>query len=372
MSTQLPRNAEKFQKLDAHARSQYVRYFGEAIPAAPRRGPVEVDYWSISYKLAFPERSIFVKIPKVDRYEADVAAVVMDQLARESAQVEFDGFRQIHKIGDWPTGCAAVRPLEYVPSFNSILTEYVPSEDLFRQCRRAVFRSILPLASKTPNVHLSLNRCGAWLRHFQRVQKNTGPIQAGSAQLLADIRLWSAEIKEMCVYRPLVDSVLGRLEKNPWSQELPAARACEGFEVRNVIVDRTGTIRIVDPGQISRSSGFEDVAHFLVSLTMLFWGTPALWLGIFSSRPYRQSFLDGWEPGDRKVDRVLIAWFETWEWFREWREACRVVAQKPYSLPVRRLLRAAYVDGFFLNRIDEASTRAVGKSRTDETRFGIG
>ena len=313
-----------------------------------------MDYWSISYKLAFPDHSVFVKIPKADRYQTDVALVVKDSRALESAITEFEGFEQLHRIGNWPVGCASVRPLEYVSSFNSILTEYVPSEDLFRQCRRA---AVLGMGQAAGAVHLSLRRCGAWLRHFQRAHEDCAPRLFDSGELLADIRDWATEIKDLCIRPALVDSVLDRLVHHPWRKELATARTCEGFEVRNIIVDASGTIRLVDPGKLSLSSGLKDVAHFLASLTMLYWGTPALWLGVLLSRPYRQAFLDGWGQQDNTADPAVIAWFETWEWFRQWLEAYRVVAQKPYSATVRRLLRAGYVDAFFLNRIAEASVR---------------
>jgi len=353
------RNDDVFEKLDGHAQSQYIEYFGDPGPKVPTRGPVEVDYWSISYKLAFPTRSIFVKIPKADMHQTDISSVVQDPRALESARTEFDGFKQIYSIRNWPAGCAAVRPLDYVSSFNSIITEYVPSEDLYVQCRSAGVRCGLPGRLGAASVHVSLNRCGAWLRHFQSAHELGGSVHSNSDQLLADIRLWAAEIRSLCVRPAVVDSFLDRLGQSPWSQEMRTARTCEGFEVRNVIVDCKGNIRLVDPGKVSWSSGLEDVAHFLVSLTMLYWGTPALWLGVPVSRSYRKSFLDGWMQRDRPVNPAIMAWFEAREWFRQWLEAYRVVSRKPYSSTARRVLRAVYVDAFFLNRIADATARAV-------------
>jgi hypothetical protein len=203
-----------------------------------------------------------------------------------------------------------------------------------------------------------LRRCGAWLHHFQQAHGRQGKVLVTSEQLLSDIKVWSREIRTLCVRPAVVDRTIAELERSQWSEEMERARTCEGFEVRNIIVDRDGTIRLVDPGKLSWGSGLEDVAHFLVSLTMLYWGTPALWFGITGSRSYRRSFLDGWAPGGVSFKPATIAWFETRELFRQWADAYRVVSRKPYSSALRRVLRAVYVDAFFLNRIARAASRA--------------
>jgi hypothetical protein len=121
--------------------------------------------------------------------------------------------------------------------------------------------------------------------------------------------------------------------------------------VRNIIVDQAGTVRLVDPGKIAWSSGLEDVAHFLLSLTMLYWGTPMLWMGIPLAKSYRRSFLEGWAQKRPKISPTILAWFEIRELFRQWLEAYRVLERKPYPSLLRNFLRFAYVDAFFLNRI---------------------
>jgi hypothetical protein len=288
-------------------------------------------------------------------YQADLPSIVRDPGARKSAETEFNGFTDIYSIRDWPEGCSAVRPLDYMSSYNAIVTQFVPSEDLFRQCRRAVTCGGAPASE---HVHDSLGRCGTWLRHFQRSHDCRQTLRITSDQLLSDINGWAHAIKPLSIRPRLLDSLLHRLESNPWAQDVPKARTCEGFEVRNIIVDRGGTVRLVDPGLLSWSSGLEDVAHFLASLTMLYWGTPALWLGVPTAKSYRHSFFDAWNLQDLWLAPEILAWFETREWFRQWSEAYRVLSRKPYPPTLSRFLRAVYVDAFFLNRIQQTTAIA--------------
>jgi hypothetical protein len=130
--------------------------------------------------------------------------------------------------------------------------------------------------------------------------------------------------------------------------------------VRNVIVDGDGTVRIVDPGNLSCSSGLEDVAHFCASLCMLYWGGPLLWSGIPLAWSYRRSFLQGWANGNAEIEPSILAWFETREWFRQWMEAYRVLARKPYPRLLCDFMRFAYVDAFFLNRVEHNVRLACG------------
>ena len=361
-------NERSLAQIDEYACSRYGEYFPDAARGRiADRGPVELDYWSISYRLAFPEHSIFIKIPKVEPYQSSISHIARDARARRSAEIEFDGFRRIHGIPDWPAGCSAVRPLEYIPGFNAIATEFHPSRDLFRVCRQAAFPGKLRSPSSAEDAHSSLRRCGRWLRHFQRAGHGGETLTVGSGQLLADIGAWAGEIETLCLRPRFVRQILNTLERHPWSAAFPKSRTSEGFEVRNIIVDRAGTVRLVDPGQLGWSSGLEDVAHFLVSLTMLFWGRPSLWLGIPIARAYRRSFLDAWRAGDASVSAGVLAWFETRELFRQWRDAYQVIARKPYSAAARRLLRAAYIDLFFMNRIRRAAALAGGGQTTERT-----
>jgi hypothetical protein len=357
-----PTNETVFAQIDEYAQTKYPQYFpdGASCPA-PTRGAVEVDYWSISYRLTFRDGSIFIKIPKADMYEADILSILRDPRARNSGEAEFEAFTKIHAIGDWPEGCSTVRPLEYVPQFNAIVTEFFPSKDLFVQCRRASTVGRLTPGRNPEGVHASLARCGAWLRHFQRAHDAHGQVAVRSDQLLSQMTLWSKDIERTCIRPRFLKTVLEALRASRWSVTMPEARTCEGFEVRNIIVDGAGTVRLVDPGQLSWASGLEDVAHFLVSLTLLFWGTPSLWLGIPTAREYRRCFLRAWALQDAQVPERILAWFEMRELIRQWREAHLVVSRKPYPAAVRRCLGGIYVDPFFHNRIAATLLRASDK-----------
>ena len=356
----LNRNQSLLAELDASIRSRCEKYFGQSEAGTPNRGPVEFDYWSVSYKLMFTSRSVFVKIPKMNMRERDIAAVLTNSASLESARTEFDSFLKIHAITQWPEGCSTVRPLDYAEQFNAIITEYSPSEDLFRQCRAAM----LPIFSKSEEgqrIRTSVQHCGEWLRHFQEFELDCSPVQVDSRQVFEDIRSWADEIMPLCSRPGHLRKLLDEFRQESWSSYLPRVRTCEGFEARNILVDRDGVIRVVDPGKIGLSSGLEDLAHFLASLTMLYWGTPFLWLGIPFAKPYRQAFLEGWSARGREVDSTLLAWFEVREWFRQWLEAYKAVAQKRCGRFIRGILRSTYVDTFFLNRIEHCSSVACGR-----------
>jgi len=358
-----------FEQIDHRVRTMLATWFPSTAGSGTEaeRGQVEVDYWSISYRLTSVQHSVFVKIPKMDMYQTEIASILKDPKARQSAQTEFDGFTRIHRIKDWPDGCSTVRPLAFIEEFNALLTEFTPSVDLFKQCRR-LEPQILPKSEFSQRVQKSLRHCGEWLDRFQGSNEDKSEIQVDSQQLLEDILAWAAQIDTLCVCPNQLHALLRRLKQSTWSQELPRSRNCEGFEVRNIIVDQAGTVRLVDPGNVSWSSGLEDVAHFLVSLTMLYWGTPVLWMGIPLAETYRRSFLEGWAQNRSKVSLPILAWFETRELFRQWLDAYKVLERKPYPDFLRKFLRFAYVDAFFLNRIKHNVKLACQPvPRTDST-----
>lgn len=366
-------NDAVFAQIDHRVQTMLATWFpntAERRGTEALRGPVEVDYWSISYKLAFDGHSVFVKIPKMDMYQAEIPSILLDSSARRSAQIEFHGFTVIHGINDWPDGCSTVRPLAFLPEFNALLTEFTPSVDLFKLCRR-LGPQFFPKSRFSIEVQHSLRHCGEWLDRFQHSEGSQTEISVKSQQLLEDILAWAAEIESLCVCRNQLHRLLQGLKQSEWSEELPRSRNCEGFEVRNIIVDKSGTVRVVDPGNVSWSSGLEDVAHFLVSLTMLYWGTPMLWMGPLLAKPYRRSFLEGWARSGKTVSPPILAWFETRELFRQWLEAYRVLERKPYCDLLRKFLRFAYVDAFFLNRIKhnvEIACRKTAKSQCTRKR----
>lgn len=52
-----------------------------------------------------------------------------------------------------------------------------------------------------------------------------------------------------------------------------STRTLKGLDIRNILIDKGGLLRILDPGKMKRDCIEADLARFLVTCRILYWGS---------------------------------------------------------------------------------------------------
>lgn len=304
-------------------------------------GPVRLDYWSLTFLLrcsgSDADRSFFVKIPKSQALASSPEGA-LDEQSRSLGRAEFETQRGLWAFAQ-THGLTAVRPLAYLDRSNAILTNFVPSEALEKICRQAMLRSWRH--SDDPALG-ALMATGAWLRKFHDAQEATAQdleleVKSEALRRFEDLSDRSAAPGLVRALRDQLRAV--PIEPGSWR----TVASLPEFQVRNIMVGADG-IYPVDTDEPRPRPAEADLARFVISLHMLFWGSPLFLVRPRANRQLVQWFLDGYgrpDFGSTGLDR----WLLVSEWLRQWQDAYFVLDRiKTYREPLRSLVGRIYID----------------------------
>jgi hypothetical protein len=321
-----------------------LRALGE-IGARDQLGPghVELDYWSLTFPIRCKgpggNRSYFIKIPKSGALTNTSGGVLYDE-SRSQGRAEFETLRVLWSFAQGH-GLTAVRPLAYLDQADAILTDFVPAVELYEICRWAALGSRWNRARASD----ALAATGTWLRKFHDSQEPGSPI--AEFDLRSEFLKRFEWLSEKAARPRLVRAIWEQLRAVPLDPGATRIVASlPEFEVRNVMVGIDG-IYPVDTGEPRPRPPEADVARFVVSIAMIFWGSPLFLLTRRADIGLIRAFLDGYgRPnfGSKALDR----WFLGLEWLRQWQDAYFVVDRvKSYPTALRQLIAWLYIDGPF-------------------------
>ena len=157
----------------------------------------------------------------------------------------------------------------------------------------------------------------------------------------------------------LAENFQARLSRLNLDLPCPVATCMSGFQVRNVFVTG-GKLIFLDPEDLAEGHTLQNVASFLVSLELLFWGTPWFLLPLPLRNQMREAFLEGYGANAPFDTRALWLW-EIKQFVVYWKCAYRVLANKGYPRPVSFLVRKIYIDRFYSKAVMNRLEALVGQ-----------
>jgi hypothetical protein len=247
----------------------------------------------------------------------------------------------------------AIKPLTYWPEWNAIVTDRVKGRDLYAVLRTAPFMPRISGRLHQKELFLMLGALGEWLANFQLNFDSTESPILDSRDYAADINGYWQTIGSYSRHQRKIRSIAERVNQIKIQNPQTFCPHIEGFEIRNVLVERSSKrLFVLDPGQISFKCYLENIAEFLISLDILYWGT-AWFLSRWSFlQTMHSAFLEGFTRCIPIAPDWLL-FFKIKELIHSWSAACLVLDRKKVPAALKVLLQSVYVDRFY---IDELAT----------------
>ncbi len=349
-------NAELAAAAAAEATSM-LRDIGKLRPQqALLPGSIETDYWSFTLPLlADGGRPLFfMKIPKSDIRLTRIRTAVYDQASCLEARTEYESLAQLSEFAE-SAYLPAIKPVLFLANYNAIITEFTRGSQLFERCRAA---ALWPHTKKGPTLAI-LAGAGAWLRRFHDATASPGTNLSHDRAALAECIDTLTALASRVIMRKQHRELLSKLKTVgvPPDSGNPVI-SIPGFEVRNLLISDRGPTPL-DPGRLAPAPRAADLAHFRVSLDMLFWGTPWFIVGVGAPKVQIDAFLSGYNEsrfGSSARDRLFLAR----EWIRLWSSGHLILEQaKRYPAGLRWLAAREYVDRRFLSKLSPIVTSLV-------------
>jgi hypothetical protein len=330
---------------------------GYACKGVKESGPLEINCFSICFWIDFLEdydsNGVYVKIPKIILYDSQKQNILpLSSGDKALAKNEYDSLVYLSK--HWQNDDLAVwfvKPLGFIEAFNAIITKRFYAGHFFKLYRKQDTNRKFSIFKKTDAVSEAMCRLGKALARFHS-QTQSGTFEFQADGVLNKIRGYASELQTYGVKARYFDKAIRRLEKfTGFSETTPAAINLKGFDIRQVFIDEADGLHLLDPGKMKIGFREVDLARFIVTCRILYWGSPLIFLHLTPSSVYEEQFLFGYlgeKPKVGKILRLLIIK----ELFKHWRMASFILDKRQWSDKKKRFLAKTYMDPFYKRQIN--------------------
>ena len=312
-------------------------------------GPLEINCFSVCFWLTFVGKmglkGVYVKIPKIILYNKENEKIIpFSYEEKKLAEQEYDSL--VHLSQHWKSEdirVQFVKQLGFIEKYNAIVTERFYAKHFFQVFRQ---RDLKRRIGKDPDVvHDVMSRLGMALSRFH--QTSVRECTFNSKNVILKMRNICSELKSFGIEENLIDSILHRLSDfNTLERRTYDVCTLKGFDVRQVFVDEDGAVFLLDPGKMKTDYREMDLARFIATCRILYWGSIFFLFRLSPHYSYEKSFIDAYY-GDNKRDDSILFLLTVKELLKHWRMAYSVLGFKQWPVPVKLFIRKIYIDPFY-------------------------
>jgi len=332
---------------------------GRAAPLINFRvSELDIDYWSfifhVNWQEGDQERGIFVKIPRFNWHDDSIINAIRDPVAQNMGRTGFQSLTMLFNLSQvLGEGVKPVRPIAYWKDYNAILTEKVPAGELYTVIRAVYSPHIVQIRRPVLILENLLQRLGAWIARFHAHGEKAQQTLLDTREYAPEIESFWSGVIESCSEPKRAEMLANRLSQIILRSAEQIVPTVEGFEVRNILWDTSANqLYLVDPGVIKDRPRLEDLARFMVSLDVLYWGSMWFLFEYKASAALEHAFLQGYfrqgvAPG------AWLRFFKTRELLKQWSAAYEVLRAKKLPKGLSGLIRKLYIDRFYFREIEK-------------------
>ncbi len=329
-------------------------------------GSLTANYFSFTFSVDVDNSDecggVYVKIPKRDSRSTFPEILPITEEDRQLARHEEQSLRAL--ASSWPTqelNVHWVKLLGFEETYNALITERVYADSALTVFRSWDLRRRMGSGRDARKLRQTMGRLGGALAGFHMSN-------AGSA--VFDLQNEMFKFKRYC-------DELSALTTSPWpTRALEAigslssrkfkgttAPTLKGIDIRNVLIDSSGRLTLLDPGRTKVQFREADLARFLMTYRILYWGSTLL---LFARQPDHLaeiSFLDAYYAvagTDDKMSEQLFCIFLVKEQLKHWHTALESLSRLQWSATVKKCVARIYVNPFY-NRQLATSLKRISK-----------
>jgi hypothetical protein len=323
--------------------------------------PLSPNYFSFTYSISAktPEgdKAIFIKIPKNDLRGRIPRIMPITDKDRIMAQEEKKSLELLRK--NWPgdnCGIEWIKLIGEVPDYNAIITERIFGKEAFAVFRKYDIRMRFGFINDRKNLEKSMNRLGNVLANYHITDSNKSTFYLSDE--LKKIEQYCNKLKTL-VNCDILEKIMRDLNSiKGFSQPSNTVPTIKGLDIRNVLVDSDKNYFLLDPGKIKLAFREVDLARFIVTYRMLYWGSIKL---VFLKTPYENAelaFLQGYR--DQGYSQKILTILLIKEQLKHWLNIYDYINQINWDQRFKKIVSWFYIDPFF-SRIINNDLKLLGE-----------
>jgi len=317
-------------------------------------GPLETNYFSFIFFIeAHTSRGlqkVYVKIPKEDLRKGSKSILPISSADRCMAEDEVHSLRTL--ADQWQSddlGVSWVRFRGFFPQYNAIVTDAADGADAFAVFRQLDLMSLMGLKSTRFRLWRAMSRLGQALGRFHCKSTKTMLFQlSGDLPKLERYCCELASILRSRWPRRVLAILKSRAYLKIEAMEVPTLK---GIDVRNVLIDKHDRLYLLDPGRMKRACREADLARFIMTYRILYWGSTLFFLGLRPDAQAEKAFLEAYYSCATVPHQKLLSLFLIKEQLKHWHTAIDSLFLRPWPMPLKRLVAATYVNPFYTRQL---------------------
>jgi hypothetical protein len=325
-------------------------------------GPLEVNYFSFTFFLdagtAENRRRLFVKIPKNDLRGRSAAILPVSGKDRRMAEDEAHSLSVLAK--EWQADeldVYWVRLRAVVPDFNAVVTDRIDAVEAFTVFRRLDLQRRLGFREDARKLRRAMSRFGAALARFHHRNATRTVFQ-----LAKEIPKWQYYCREIgsSPFGPRGMDLVGALDGiADMKFDAIEVSTLKGIDIRNMLIDEQDRMFLLDPGRLKRACREADLARFITTYRILYWGSVLFALGLSPDPNAEAAFINAYYTSSSPPSARLMSLFVLKEQLKHWHTAIYSLEMLPWSAPIKSLVAASYINPYYKREMAKALKRVV-------------
>jgi len=325
-------------------------------------GPLATNYFSFVFSIGISNnkrvQKVFVKIPKKDLRRDSKAILPISPADRHLAEAEMESLRTL--ADQWHADDLAVswvRLRAGFPDYNAIVTDAVQGDEALMVFRRLDLRRRLGCTKDRDRLRAAMARLGAALGRFHNANSRVTVFRMDQA--IPKLEHYCREI-ESSTHSPVLTEVSQILQAIA-GQDIGAVEVAtlKGIDIRNVLIDGQDRLFLLDPGRLKHACREADLARFIMTYRILYWGSSLFFLGLRPDVKAEHAFLEAYYSNTAPPSPKLLGFFLIKEQIKHWQTALASLRLLPWPLPLKRLVAATYVNPYYTRELTKELKQVI-------------
>ena len=317
-------------------------------------GPLSSNYFSFTFSVKTRtqngQRDVFVKIPKVDMRGLVPLILPITQEDRKMAQEEESSLRLLAQ--KWNGNDLEVRWVGLcgiIPEYNTIVTDRVFADEALSVFRRFDLRRRFGFRQDAQKLQHSMTRLGSALGRFHQTNARASVFRL--SEMLPKLEFYCQELAASTgsawPWR-ILEKLRSMGDMQLASTEVPTLK---GIDIRNVLIDTQDRLYLLDPGKVKFTHREADLARFIMTYRILYWGSKLLLLVREPDPKAEAAFLGAYYSNNPPPCPQLLNLFLLKEQLKHWHTALDSLQRLPWPSVLKRLVAGIYVNPFYTRQV---------------------
>ncbi len=317
-------------------------------------GNLSCNHFSFTFCACFnksgEQHNVFIKIPKSDMRGLEPVILPLIQKDQDMCQDEESSLKLLNE--KWDGSDVEVQWIHLVgavPEYNAIITDRIFANEAYAVFRKLDLHRRLGFKKDAKRLRKSMARLGTALGRFHQSNVCTSIFQLSEVlpkfeyycrELIASTgSIWPARVME--ILRSMSDNRIDGIE-------VPTLK---GIDIRNVLIDEKDRLYLLDPGKTKITYREADLARFLMTYRILYWGSAILPFVRQPDPRAETAFLNAYYSGEQTECSLLLSLYMLKEQLKHWHTAINSLHSLHWLPALKYLAERIYVNPFYSRQV---------------------